>query len=299
MSQQSPLEVNLFQENALLQILPNPSGLSSYGMDWHGVGLEQVQLPAGWETPEHTPQQHVIVVHLIQEMGLERQLGDRRQQENIVPGDVMLLPANVNHSTTSRQPGDALLLTLAPETLSHNLQELVDPSQLELIPHFAQPDPLIYQVGRAIKNELETYGSYSRLFAESAALMLSVHLLRQYSTQSPNIQYYSDGLSRRELSQVIDYINNYLDQDLSLTTLANLVGMSPPYFSSLFKRVTGLTPHQYVIRCRVERARQLLLTTRLSVTEIARRVGFAHQSHLSRHFKRHFGVTPKVMRSQS
>ncbi len=104
------------------------------------MGLGQVQLPAGWETPEHTPQQHVIVVHLIREMGLERHLGDRRQQENILPGDVMLLPADVNHSTISRQPGDALLLILAPETLSHNLQELVDPSQLELIPHFAQPD---------------------------------------------------------------------------------------------------------------------------------------------------------------
>ncbi len=77
MTQQSPLEINLFQENALQQILPNLSGLSSYGMEWHGVGLEQVQLPAGWETPEHTPQQHVIVVYLIQEMGLERHLGDR------------------------------------------------------------------------------------------------------------------------------------------------------------------------------------------------------------------------------
>jgi AraC family transcriptional regulator len=65
----------------------------------------------------------------------------------------------------------------------------------------------------------------------------------------------------------------------------------------LFKQSTGLTPHQYVIQCRVERAKQLLLQGELTIADIAYRVGFANQSHLNRHFKRLFGVTPKAIRS--
>ena len=95
--------------------------------------------------------------------------------------------------------------------------------------------------------------------------------------------------------QVIDYINNHLEQDLSLIELAAIAQMSPHYFSHLFKQSTGMTPHQYVIRCRVECAKELLLQRKLTIAEIAYKVGFANQSHLNRHFKRLLGVTPKAI----
>ena len=74
--------------------------------------------------------------------------------------------------------------------------------------------------------------------------------------------------------------------------------MSPSYFSRLFKQSTGYAPHQYVIRCRVERAKKLLLQEKLTIADIAYSLGFAHQSHLNRHFKRLVGVTPKKFRQQ-
>jgi AraC family transcriptional regulator len=72
--------------------------------------------------------------------------------------------------------------------------------------------------------------------------------------------------------------------------------MSPHYFSMLFKQTTGITPHQYVIRCRIERAKYLMAQTKLPLAEIAIQVGFVDQSHLHRHFKRCVGVTPKNYR---
>ncbi|MGB6016783.1 MAG: helix-turn-helix transcriptional regulator, partial [Nodosilinea sp.] len=69
-------------------------------------------------------------------------------------------------------------------------------------------------------------------------------------------------------------------------------GMSAHYFSQLFKQSTGFAPHQYVIRCRVERAKTLLAQPHTPIADIAYQVGFAHQSHLNRHFKRLVGVTP-------
>lgn len=74
--------------------------------------------------------------------------------------------------------------------------------------------------------------------------------------------------------------------------------MSPNYFSRLFKETTGITPHQYVIRCRVEEAQDLLRQGKLSIAEIATQVGFVDQSHLNRHFKRLVGVTPKTFLKQ-
>lgn len=102
-------------------------------------------------------------------------------------------------------------------------------------------------------------------------------------------------MPKYKLRQVIDYINDHLDQDLGLAKLAELVQMSPHYFARLFKQSTGFAPHQYVIRCRVERAKQLLIQGKLTIAQVAYAVGFAHQSHLNRHFKRWLGVTPKAL----
>ena len=113
-----------------------------------------------------------------------------------------------------------------------------------------------------------------------------MHLLQTYATRRPH------GLSRPQLRRAIDYIHNHLDTDLSLDSLATLARMSAHYFAQLFKQSTGFAPHQYIIRCRVERAKALLARPELAIADIAYQTGFANQSHLNRHFKRLLGVTP-------
>lgn len=90
-----------------------------------------------------------------------------------------------------------------------------------------------------------------------------------------------------------------MGRDLNLEELANLVEMSPCYFSKLFKQSTGITPHKYVIRTRIDRTKELLIQGKMSIADIAQTVGFAHQSHLNLHFKRQLGVTPKQFRQNS
>ena len=68
--------------------------------------------------------------------------------------------------------------------------------------------------------------------------------------------------------------------------------MSPHYFCSLFKQSMRMTPHQYVIQTRVNRAKELLLKGKYTIAQVALMVGFANQSHLNRHFKKLIGVTP-------
>ncbi len=92
------------------------------------------------------------------------------------------------------------------------------------------------------------------------------------------------------------YIQTHLNRDLSLAELASVIRISPTYFASLFKQAMGISPHQYVIQQRVERAKVMLSKTDLAITDIALQVGFSSQSHLTQHFKRFTGMTPKQVR---
>jgi AraC family transcriptional regulator len=119
------------------------------------------------------------------------------------------------------------------------------------------------------------------------------HLLRNYSAHSHQSVRDLGGLSPTQLKLVMDYINDRLAQELGLEELAAIAQLSAYHFCRSFKRSTGFTPHQYVIRQRVERAKRLLKEGKLGIAGVAVACGFTHQSHLNRHFKRLTGVTPK------
>jgi AraC-like DNA-binding protein len=104
------------------------------------------------------------------------------------------------------------------------------------------------------------------------------------------------GLTRTQLQQVLDYIQTHLDQDLSLAELAETLNLSPSYFATAFKQAIKVSPHQYVIQQRVERAKLMLSKTDLAIADIALQVGFSSQSHLNQQFKRLTGMTPKQIR---
>ncbi|PSB46890.1 AraC family transcriptional regulator [Cyanosarcina cf. burmensis CCALA 770] len=103
-------------------------------------------------------------------------------------------------------------------------------------------------------------------------------------------------LTHTQLQQATDYIQTHLNRDLSLAELASVICISPTYFASLFKQAMGISPHQYVIQQRVERAKLMLSRTDLAIAEIALQVGFSSQSHLTQQFKRVTGLTPKQVR---
>ena len=128
------------------------------------------------------------------------------------------------------------------------------------------------------------------------ATALAAHLLRHYSTHKPVLREYVGGLPKYKLKQAIAYINDRLSKNLSLAEIAQEVDMSQHYFCRLFKQSTGISPYQYVLGQRVERAKQLLLQNKLSIAEVAQEVGFSEQSQLTRHLKRATGLTPKQLR---
>jgi AraC-like DNA-binding protein len=103
-------------------------------------------------------------------------------------------------------------------------------------------------------------------------------------------------LAGESFRRVRAYIDARLASRLDVNVLARIVGLSASQFSRVFQRTAGVPPHRYVMQCRVIRARELLATTRLSLTEIALATGFADHSHFSRRFHEFMGVAPRDFR---
>jgi RpiB/LacA/LacB family sugar-phosphate isomerase len=136
-------------------------------------------------------------------------------------------------------------------------------------------------------------------------LVLALHLLEQDDAQEVVDAYLGaslapvevvGGLPPRRLQRVFAHVRENVAQELAVAELAQVVGMSQYYFSKLFKLSTGTTPHQYVMRQRVERAQELLRAGRTPLAEVATHVGFETQSHFTSVFRRLSGVTPKHYR---
>ena len=297
------LRVNFVREKAAAykRIYKRSPILSSHAVGWESLGIAYDWYPVE-KVPKITSQQHSIGIFtdVPSPAITERYIGSSFKREEIVRGSCVIIPANTSQYAEWNKGSGAVTLAIDPTVFAQTIHEVVDPDAIELLPQFATPDPFIYQIGVALKSALTKQSDSSRLYAETLVNSLILHLLENYSTTRVNLQESVSGkLPQRKLQLVIDYINAYLDRDLSLRELSSVAQMSPQYFSQLFKQTTGTTPHQYVIRCRIARAKYLLQQGKLSIAEIATMVGFVDQSHLHRYFKRLVGVTPRAFQQSN
>jgi AraC family transcriptional regulator len=104
------------------------------------------------------------------------------------------------------------------------------------------------------------------------------------------------GLPPRALRRVREYILAHVEENISLQALASMVGLSRFHFTRAFKQSEGVTPHRFLLQCRVKRVQDLLATTELSLSQIALAAGFSDQSHCSRRFRELVGITPSRYR---
>lgn len=158
------------------------------------------------------------------------------------------------------------------------------------------PDPTILHVAQLLKSEVNSGGLAGKLYTESLRNLLAVHLLRNYTgaVEKPTLD--DSPLDTLKLNQVKDFIEQRLAEDLSIADMAAVVHMSQFHFARAFKTATGQSPHRYLTQRRMEQAKVLLSVTRLSVAEVAYRVGFYNTSHFTAQFRKATSTTPKAYR---
>lgn len=264
--------------------------LTSNEAGWNGLNLVYEREPAG-EAPETWLGQHLLVICL-GNFRANYQLKGLWQPQDYTGGDIVIFPA---HEPFPRVQVDRevelIELFLEPETLAR----ATDGEAVELIPQWRLRDPLIEQMGLALKSELESAGADSKFYAESMTTALAAHLRQRYSSHP--LQPYSGGLSQSQLKAAIAYIHAHLEQHITLAELASVVFLSSHYFAHLFKQSTGRSPHQYVTQCRIAKAKRLLRQSYIPISDICQQVGFQNQSHFTRVFRRYTHTTPKAYRN--
>ena len=149
-----------------------------------------------------------------------------------------------------------------------------------------------------VRRELHARGVYKSVSTEQLAALIATSLLddRPLNAEILPQPRYVPGADT--MPRVLEFIEEHLADNLSLEMIASVAGFSPFHFARRFRAATGLSPHQYIIGRRVERARLLLLATNLTLAAIALEVGFASGSHLALHFKRVVGESPSHYRSR-
>jgi AraC family transcriptional regulator len=288
------------QPKASEPFVPNPALLTSSA--WDHLHLELHQQPK-FEIADHQHTMHVIACGLPggpddhSFADGDRWLDGKRQTERRHLGDIAIIPAGISHRCNWNTTVQFGILAIEPILLQQVGQDWINPDRIDLTPRFmSDRDDLIQGIFSSLRSELEATGIGGNLLVDSLKTALTIHLLRNYCTTSPKLSSYANGLSTAKLRLVTDYINAHLDSDLTLTVLSAIAQISPYHFLRLFKKSLGITPHQYILQRRIDRAKELLRSSNLDMAEIALRLGFCDSSHLTRCFKRFLGKTPSQWR---
>lgn len=167
----------------------------------------------------------------------------------------------------------------------------------ELKPVLGRRDPLVHQLVERLCSTAGRDDVVSRLLRESLTDSLRLHLLDAYGSSPAQpgraIREFDDAAKQ----QLIDFLHDSVDQDICTESLAELMGIPVARFRRAFARSFRVTPHQFVLDLRIEKAKSLLVSSALPVAAVAERTGFASPSHFATTFKSRVGVTPTAYRA--
>jgi AraC family transcriptional regulator len=252
---------------------------SSAGRHWHGFEVYLYDATDGYS--DTFVADHSVSVHVGQPVLVTSRCDGAEIHRLQVPGDIKVIPAGYSRVWEIAAPTTKLVVDLTPVFV----REVADAMEIggdraEIEPALHLADKRIEHIGWALLKELESGDALGRVYAESLGWALAAQLLRRSASARP---HRNAGLPPRRLQRVLDYVRENLAQDLSLRELASIAGVSATHFKAQFRKSMGVPAHRYIIAQRVAGALDMLINTELPVAEIALRVGFYNQSHLSRH----------------
>lgn len=246
---------------------------------------------------EHKLSVHEINVTLAGNVSLEKQTaGGKLHRARSATGNICLTPAGQLVAASWEDEYEFLGIGFDPAFVAQTALEINLAPNCELIGIEKSEDPIIQHIGLALITEATAPEPTGKLYSDALAQTLVLHLLKNYSTANCSKASFNGGLSGYRLRRATEFINAHLEQDLSLAEIAAAADLSQFHFARAFRRTTGLTPQQYLMQRRVERAKQLLAIGDLPIVEISLQTGFKNQSHFTTLFRKFTRVTPNAWR---
>ncbi|HLH10706.1 MAG TPA: AraC family transcriptional regulator [Methylovirgula sp.] len=221
---------------------------------------------------------------------------DKVWSQTVASHDLVVLPRKCDLEDNCRGGGQGLWLFLDPQTIADDERAKSFVQDMTVDCSWSK-DRLLWTIITEIKKECSNGFPRGPMFLERAAMMF-VTQLAYFIDGPPSRPEPTRALSDEKLQRVVDYFENNLSRNITLSEISDLVELTPRYFCAAFKEAVGRPPHQFQIERRVERAKTLLRNSHLSLVDVALMVGFSSQSHLSNCFRRIMGVTPARYRAE-
>lgn len=277
---------------------------SSSQLFWPGAVIEQHEAPAG-ERQETTVDSLLLVLYQGQNSAPCDRLDSRRPTTSfsVQPRAIVLYPPDILPPVRSSESATLLICALDRKLLCETKNEMTDERTAEVCVadsiiaknRSTFFDPSMRQILLLLGREAKTGGPSGQFYAEHLIQALAARLLLRRPSDQDN-KAAPDGLPPRILRRLLDRIKSDPLAHFDLTSLAAETGYSKRHFLRTFRVSTGLSPYQYILRVRLERARQLMHERSLTLLDIALESGFTSNAHFSNVFRQHFGVTPSHFR---
>ena len=180
-----------------------------------------------------------------------------------------------------------LVLDLCLDDLKLNEGQAGDFAALERM-RLGFRDARLEQICRMFIDETLSPTTSGQMFING----LTTALVSRLIEIDDSVTVFQGGLAPWQMKRIMDYIMDHLADDISMEELASVVRLSRSYFCRTFKSTTGVTPHQFQLTARIERAKTIILRSNLPLAQIALDVGFSDQAHFTRVFRKAEGISP-------
>lgn len=224
-----------------------------------------------------------------------RVAGKSYERSDFAAGDMIVVPQRADWIVDFETAAESLCVFLPETTLMEALGDVPDcrAGYFEPLSEAAFRAPLAEDLIRGLCAEAATGGANGPDYADALTAMLAEELAER---ARPGAATTGMAIREAEMTGITSFILAKLEEKVTVTELADKLGMPKAEFSKAFRLASGLTPYQYIMKCRVDFARDLILTSNASLTEIAYRAGFSSQSHMTDTFRNRTGLTPAKLR---
>jgi len=216
----------------------------------------------------------------------------------VAPGQAVFCPRKEWHNISWAQRISVLSLRIPDSAIKEAARERLTESSLEIVPKHVVTDDRLAHLLFALDAERARGYSAGKLFVDSIETALANILLTSFNTFTPRAIRGKGGMAPRVLRRVVEFMHANIDKQIGLKDLADCAGLSLSHFSFQFRASTNQSPHQYMLRLRIQRSKELLADSRFSVLDVGLEVGFRNQRHFATVFRNSVGVPPSVYRTQ-
>jgi AraC family transcriptional regulator len=216
----------------------------------------------------------------------------------VAPGQVVFCPRKERHNIRWDEGISVLSIRIPDSALTEAAGERITDRPLEIVPRQLVTDDRLTHLLFALDAERARGYAAGKLFVDCIETALANILITSFNTFAPRLIPAKGGMAPRVLRRVVEFMHANLDKQIGLKDLAGCAGLSLSHFSFQFRASTNQSPHQYMLRLRVERSKELLTDSRLSVLDVGLEVGFRNQQHFATVFRNSVGVPPSVYRTE-